>query len=243
MDLVEFSKYSPSTPPLQHKHHHHAPHTTRSVAGIISSPLMSKYCSSKWALEAISDSARVELADHGVSVSVVQPAYVKSEIFGKQEEKSTQFQALYGHVVPDPEFSRQCIEKASEPSVTSDAILHALVDPHPRTRYVRPPLLPAARALLVSGCHSIPGWALDLHYTVFVHTPPQRTGGGQRQREARGAVRVAGVGAQRPAARPAGALVPQAPPEEGLKKGHSGEGREGRRGRMDGPCLSVCVQS
>lgn len=55
---------------------------TYSVAGIISGPLMSKYCSSKWALEAISDSARAELAHHAVSVSVVEPAYVKSEIFG-----------------------------------------------------------------------------------------------------------------------------------------------------------------
>lgn len=53
-----------------------------SVAGFIAGPFMAKYCSSKWALEAISDSARTELAHHGVSVSVVQPAYVKSEIFG-----------------------------------------------------------------------------------------------------------------------------------------------------------------
>lgn len=52
------------------------------MAGIISGPLMAKYCSSKWALEAISDSARTELAHHGVSISVVEPAYVKSEIFG-----------------------------------------------------------------------------------------------------------------------------------------------------------------
>jgi NAD(P)-dependent dehydrogenase (short-subunit alcohol dehydrogenase family) len=107
------------------------------VAGIISSPLMAKYCSSKWALEAISDAARVELAYHGVSVSVVEPAYVKSEIFGKQEEKSADFADVYGHVVPDPAFGKRCIERASEPTVTSEAILHALVDPHPRTRYVR----------------------------------------------------------------------------------------------------------
>lgn len=91
---------------------------------------------SKWALEAISDAARLELAEHGVSVSVVQPAYVRSEIFGKQIEKND-FHQLYGHVLPDPDFSRQCIEKASEPTVTSDAIMHALTSPYPRTRYVR----------------------------------------------------------------------------------------------------------
>lgn len=106
------------------------------MAGIISSPLMAKYCSSKWALEAISDAARVELADHGVSVSVVEPAYVKSEIFGKQDDRTPDFHELYGHVVPDKAFSQSCVEKASEPTVTSDAILHALVDEFPRTRYV-----------------------------------------------------------------------------------------------------------
>lgn len=49
------------------------------------------------------------------------------------EEKSD-FKDTYGHVMQDPEFARLCREKASEPTVTSDAILHALVDPYPRTR-------------------------------------------------------------------------------------------------------------
>ena len=51
------------------------------------------------------------------------------------EEKSD-FKDTYGHVIQDPEFARLCREKASEPTVTSDAIFHALVDPYPRTRYV-----------------------------------------------------------------------------------------------------------
>lgn len=107
-----------------------------SVAGFISSPLMARYCSSKWALEAISDAARIELADHGVSVSVLQPAYVKSEIFGKMEDSQEAWEGLYGHVARNKEFSRLCEEKASEPTVTSEAILHALVDPYPKTRIV-----------------------------------------------------------------------------------------------------------
>lgn len=154
------------------------------------------------------------------SVSVVEPAYVKSEIFGKIE-KDTSFHHLYGHVVPDEEFSRQCQEKASEPTVTSDAILHALVDPYPRTRYVR--------GWGGGGMGSGRDVLFCLWVVVWVDTKPSKltwhlshthasAGGGQRERQACRDVRVAEVGAERPAAGPAGAVVAQAAQEGGVMK-------------------------
>jgi hypothetical protein len=53
------------------------------LAGLTVAPFMTDYCASKWALEAFSDALRVEMGELGVSVSVVEPAYVTSAIFGK----------------------------------------------------------------------------------------------------------------------------------------------------------------
>lgn len=71
-----------------------------------------------------------------ISNSHIPHVHLPIHTHSKMEEK-TDFKALYGHVIQDPEFARLCREKASEPTVTSGAILHALVDPFPRTRYVR----------------------------------------------------------------------------------------------------------
>ncbi len=50
-----------------------------SVLGIISGPYRGPYCATKFALEAISDALRLELADAGISVSVLQPGPIKSK--------------------------------------------------------------------------------------------------------------------------------------------------------------------
>lgn len=47
-----------------------------SVAGIQCGPLFGIYCSSKHALEGISDSLRMEISKQGISVSIIQPGYV-----------------------------------------------------------------------------------------------------------------------------------------------------------------------
>ncbi|MGD0093616.1 MAG: SDR family NAD(P)-dependent oxidoreductase, partial [Planctomycetota bacterium] len=44
-------------------------------------PLMSAYCASKFALEALSESLRVELHDEGIAVAVVNPGVTRTEFF------------------------------------------------------------------------------------------------------------------------------------------------------------------
>ncbi len=195
-----------------------------SMAGVLSAPLMANYCASKHALEAFSDSLRVELvrgivfcagggaclaflsciplltlsypystftqAAHECSVSVVEPAYVQvnvlvwacqslslaclvtslgmaspftfnsssspthppthththiqSAIFGKmgamreaiQERAGPKIMALYGHLYASEAYNAQCVAKASPPTVTSEAIHHALTSRYPPTRIV-----------------------------------------------------------------------------------------------------------
>lgn len=54
-----------------------------SISGRVSSPFLSAYSSSKFALEALSDSLRQELAPFGVKVVLVEPGPIQSEIWNK----------------------------------------------------------------------------------------------------------------------------------------------------------------
>lgn len=45
------------------------------------------YCSSKYALEAFNDVLRRELRSFNISVSMINPGYVQSSIFGKSEQR------------------------------------------------------------------------------------------------------------------------------------------------------------
>lgn len=79
-----------------------------------------------------------------VSVSVVEPAYVATEIFGKiiketEEIISDEARAIYGPLFYRPEQAAaraKQVSMADSPLVTSEAIVHAFFSAHPRTRYV-----------------------------------------------------------------------------------------------------------
>jgi len=54
-----------------------------SIAGFSSTPLLSPYCASKFALEALTDGMRLELKPWGIEVVSVQPGAIKTEIWNK----------------------------------------------------------------------------------------------------------------------------------------------------------------
>lgn len=113
-----------------------------SLAGKIVRPMSGAYSASKFALEAISDALRRELGHMGISVSVVQPAYVKTPIFEKvraslrdQEDRrpSKHYERFTGKAAMEK--TKGMLLKASHPSVVTDVIEHALTSPHPAARY------------------------------------------------------------------------------------------------------------
>lgn len=116
-----------------------------SITALVVLPTGSAYGASKLAVEGVSDGLRRELADFGVSVSIVIPAYVNTAIFGKVTESinkdvelSPAIMDVYGYFFR-PEKRRKDraqVDKASPPSVTTDAITHALTSPCPKTRYI-----------------------------------------------------------------------------------------------------------
>ena len=120
-----------------------------SLNGRIATPRSGAYASTKFAMEAISDSLRREVAPFGVSVSVVEPAYVKSAIFSKVAEaaqkfdsehssESAQSKEVYAHLFTEKKLAakRKDLTLADEPTVTTRVIEDAIVSATPQTRYV-----------------------------------------------------------------------------------------------------------
>lgn len=114
-----------------------------SVAGFVSNAFSSVYCASKFAVEAISDALRKEMLAHGVSVSVVQPGYVKTQIIARSinasaeefEHKKEAMFALYPKTAKRLGMAEMMAKQPGPESTTTPAIVHALTSPFPKTRY------------------------------------------------------------------------------------------------------------
>ena len=116
-----------------------------SVSGFVANAGGAPYCSSKFALEAINDQLRIELAPWGISTSVVNAAIVKTAITGKiQAQKAASYErytaeqrSLYSHIMNEA-VDRQIAEFSalgSPQQVTTDAITDAITSPRPQLRY------------------------------------------------------------------------------------------------------------
>jgi NAD(P)-dependent dehydrogenase (short-subunit alcohol dehydrogenase family) len=114
-----------------------------SVSGRLASPFVGPYCASKFALEALSDSLRVELNPWRIPVSVVEPGVINTPIWQKSlaanasimDDMPAASQALYGReVAAMQQFARSA--KGLEPLAVARVVLRALTDTRPKTRYV-----------------------------------------------------------------------------------------------------------
>lgn len=125
-----------------------------SVSGIISLRLNGVYSMSKYSLEAMADTFRRELHKFGISVSMVNPAYVNTNFRVKgadtlrsksKTEKmhyAPEFKSLQKKMERRTDFASPCCD------VTDHAVSHAITSRWPRTRYY--PAVVAPR---------IPAWA------------------------------------------------------------------------------------
>ncbi len=112
-----------------------------SISGFVASPFVSPYSSSKFALEAFSDSLRMELHPWHIQVSVVEPGAIETPIWDKAgnvlqgvvDNAPQRGLDLYGDVIRgmQPRFRTHGISTEA----VSSAVVHALSSSHPKTRY------------------------------------------------------------------------------------------------------------
>jgi NAD(P)-dependent dehydrogenase (short-subunit alcohol dehydrogenase family) len=116
-----------------------------SISGRLATPYVGPYSASKFALRALSDSMRVELAPTGITVSLIEPGSVKTPIWQKGRDNEVQ---LYENLGKNPRSHyRRALEsvvvatnneeKGGMPvEVVSEAIYRALTDAKPRHQQI-----------------------------------------------------------------------------------------------------------
>jgi len=112
-----------------------------SDGGLVSFPFGGPYCFSKFALEALSDSLRVELKPWGISVSVIEPGNVETDIWNRasakvqNQAKDLPAEAYEMYLAVCDHWSRLKVQ-GIPPDRVANAVLHALTSKRPKTRYV-----------------------------------------------------------------------------------------------------------
>lgn len=123
-----------------------------SIAGKVTTPLMTPYCASKHAVESVSDGLRLELARWGIWSCVIEPGVIETPIWDKADTEFEQIEAKLGE--EGNRLYRQSVESlakklkkgrkhATPAERVSEAIEHALCSESPKTRY---PVGPDAKA-------------------------------------------------------------------------------------------------
>jgi NAD(P)-dependent dehydrogenase (short-subunit alcohol dehydrogenase family) len=116
-----------------------------SIGGKMALPFVGPYAASKFAMEGLTDSLRRELKPHGVSVSIVRPGAIQSEIWDKGQAKSEELteempaeaMEVYGKQIEGGRAAaRQRAEDAVPAQEVADVVAHALTSDRPRTRYL-----------------------------------------------------------------------------------------------------------
>ncbi len=118
-----------------------------SISGRVSAPLLAPYSAGKHAVEAISESLRVELADAGMSVACVEPGEIKTEIWTKADQRLEELEdeirsdgrieehyrryveMLYG-------FTAEGAKRGTRAEKVAGAVAHALTADRPKHRYL-----------------------------------------------------------------------------------------------------------
>ncbi|WP_157000989.1 oxidoreductase [Agromyces laixinhei] len=111
-----------------------------SLAGEFAAPLGGWYHASKFALEAVSDSLRGEVAQFGIDVTVVQPSYVATDWHDDAMERleSSSSHGPYASMATamSKYFANPALTKQfSSPDAVATLIAKAALTPRPRTRY------------------------------------------------------------------------------------------------------------
>lgn len=117
---------------------------TGSIGGFFTTPMLTPYCMSKYAMEAMADGLRRELRPFGVHVVLLEPGGIQSKIWEKGIGESESFiqnappemMETYGWLVNAlRKLAPQMEKRSKSPEEVLKCVVHALESPKPKTRY------------------------------------------------------------------------------------------------------------
>jgi NAD(P)-dependent dehydrogenase (short-subunit alcohol dehydrogenase family) len=130
-----------------------------SLVGRLPFPVNGVYSSTKFAIEALSDALRLEMADFGIRVVLVEPGAIQSA-FGGTAQSHTQerlgnpdspYRTLYQNF---EKMANGMHRQAAGPDAVSKVVQQAIEAPHPRARYLAAVAFPAKLVIWLG----IPVW-------------------------------------------------------------------------------------
>ena len=116
-----------------------------SVSGLVAFPFTGAYCASKFALEAITDSLRLELQPWGIPVIAIEPPFVKTAIWDKAVKNSERShrnlsetcEQLYGSALRRKQSKAlEEVDRAMSSDRVAQTLVRAFSERVPKTRYL-----------------------------------------------------------------------------------------------------------
>jgi short-subunit dehydrogenase len=106
-----------------------------SILGLIPAPYMATYAASKHAIEGYSESLDHELRTRGIRVSVIEPAYTKTNFEANAPEVDTKIEAYDVARKALAKILKSAVENGDDPKVVAKVVLKAANAKHPKIRY------------------------------------------------------------------------------------------------------------
>ncbi len=106
-----------------------------SVLGLLPMPYMALYAATKHAVEGYSESLDHELRTRGIRVSVIEPAYTKTQFDANFLEPDSKLDVYREVRAALGKRLKEVVETADEPGVVADVVLKAATAARPKLRY------------------------------------------------------------------------------------------------------------
>ncbi len=106
-----------------------------SVLGFLPMPYMALYAATKHAIEGYSESLDHELRTRGIRVSIIEPAYTKTQFDANLMEPDSKLDAYRETRALLDEVFKEVMAIADEPAVVAEVVLQAAIAVRPKLRY------------------------------------------------------------------------------------------------------------
>jgi NAD(P)-dependent dehydrogenase (short-subunit alcohol dehydrogenase family) len=100
---------------------------TSSIAGMLVMPGGEPYSATKYAVVAMTEGWRMQLAPKGIGVSVLCPGFVRTHITDSQRNRPARYGDKMNSSLETPEF-KAMVENGMEPAVVADRVIEAIKD-------------------------------------------------------------------------------------------------------------------